>query len=216
MMLDRTLRDDDILRALATVRVLSATQIASLWFPSVDAAWRRMGRLVRSRYASRTRLPNNQVVYHLPRHHAPRDIVHALGVSQVWVNLRKAGIAIDAWESPARYGVQLAPDARIQSGDRTVWLEVDRGTESWRTLRAKLQRYEAAGGGIVWLVFASDHRRAHATEKLADLALKRTQWVTAWEAIAQLPPLPTTEEPPQQQPDPATLREQFEAWGRWA
>lgn len=175
-MIQHTPRDQAILDALTQTRCLTAAQIEHLWFPSRAATWRRMQALVADRAVSRFRwIPSNQVVYHLPRHHLPRDLAHALAISDVWVDLRAQGVDLTTWALGLRLGT-VQPDAVCQGR----MIEVDRGTESWRTLRSKLLRYEAQGGACVWWSFTSASRASHAPAQLAHLGLVHTCWHRSW------------------------------------
>lgn len=145
--------------------------------------------------------PSNQVVYYLPRHPVPRDVAHALAISQVWLELSGHGVDLRTWALGRRQGT-LTPDAILQGR----MIEVDRGTESWPTLRSKLRRYEAQGGACVWWVFQSLTRAQHAAEKFEGLTLPRTCWHLTWDACQH--PRPVT--------PAASLGDLFErSWSGW-
>ncbi|SDP33948.1 Replication-relaxation [Arthrobacter sp. ok909] len=90
-----------------------------------------------------------EYVYQLPRSSARTPDMHCLDVSELWVRLVESNTKLvdgltflpEPWSHTKVGHVQLKPDAYIEVGGVSYFLELDRGSE-WETqLTAKCRRY---------------------------------------------------------------------------
>lgn len=157
-----TKRDEDLLTALARFRIARTSDLLQLAFPGVrrDTALERLRRLFDGAYLevqSENRMSEN--VYALGRNgrrwatdrglptgKPPKSQAHHLTIVRTWIELREHHQLIQTrpdWELRHQLrGAKAVPDLHVETIDGAFLIEVDMGTESVPTLKAKLAAYQ--------------------------------------------------------------------------
>lgn len=168
-------RDEDILVALARFRIARTSDLALYAFPDVrrDTAAVRLRRLFDAGYLDlqvRDRFEENVYAlgargrrwvreHGLPTGRQPKAQAHHLAVVRAWIELAEAlatdGIPIlrtdPDWELRYRLrGAHAVPDLLVELENRTLLVEVDRGTEPMSVLKSKLTAYRADAVAGLW------------------------------------------------------------------